>query len=347
MSNESSNTPCRHGGFWGAIILLIVGLLCSMVLNAGLAMGLAVKGSASTSFASAGDTAVDENPKFQEEWSCGSGDTKVVRIALDGVIMRGPAGGSFLSEGTDKIQSVLQQIRAAQNDDDVKAIIMEINSPGGAVTPSDEIHRALRNFRESREDRRVLAYVEDLCASGGYYIAVATDRIIAEPTAIVGSIGVIMEALNWSTLAQKVGVDATTIKSGPNKDLLNPFRPVNPENVKILQDLVDSGYDRFLSLVAKGRNLSRDALRPIADGRVMSSDAAKEAGLIDAVGSWDDAVAQMAQLLGEEEIRVVRYKDGRSFLDRLLTARTPVNPLARLAEEMPGTHSGLMYLWRP
>lgn len=346
MSPDSSNKPCRHGGFWGAIILLIVGLLCSMVLNAGLAMGLAVKGSTS-SLKSAGDTAVDDNPEFQEEWSCGSGDTKVVRIALDGVIMRGPASGGLFADGTDKVQGILQQIRAAQNDDDVKAIIMEINSPGGAVTPSDEIHRALRNFRESRADRRVVSYVRDLCASGGYYIAVASDRIVSEPTAIVGSIGVIMEALNWSTLAQKVGVDATTIKSGPNKDLLNPFRPVNPENVRILQELVDSGYDRFLSLVAKGRNKSKDELRPFADGRVMSPDAAKEIGLIDAIGSWDDAVQQTAQLLDAEDIRVVRYKDGRSFLDKLLSARAPVSPLARFTEDMPGAHQGLLYLWRP
>ena len=346
MTQETGKNSCRHGGFWGVIILLAVGLTCSAILNAGLAMGLAARG-AGHKFASAGETAADENPEFQEEWSCGSGDTKVVRIALDGAIMRGPAGGGLFEEGLDVVQSVLQQIRAAQNDDDVRAIIMEINSPGGAVTPSDEIHRALRAFRESRADRRVLTYIRDLCASGGYYIAVASDHIVSEPTAIVGSIGVIMQMMNWHVLAEKVGVDATTIKSGPNKDLMNPFRPVDPENVQILQALVDSSYDRFLSLVAQSRKMSKDDLRPLADGRVMSPETAQTSGLIDTVGSWEDALSQTARLLEVDRVRVVRYKDGRTFFDKLFSVRAPEHPLARFADQLPVTHTGLMYLWRP
>ncbi|MBP7275205.1 MAG: signal peptide peptidase SppA [Kiritimatiellae bacterium] len=346
MTEPTQKRTCRHGGFWGAIILLIVGLVCSMLLNAGLAMGLAARDTG-RQFAIAGERAADEHPEFQEEWSYGSGDTKVVRIALDGIIMRTPVGGGLFGDDSNVVESVLQQIRCAENDEDVQAIVIEINSPGGAVTPSDEIHRALRRFRNSRADRRILAYVRDLCASGGYYIAIAADHIVSEPTAIVGSIGVIMESLNWHQLAEKIGVDATTIKSGPNKDLLNPFRPVNPENVAILQALVDSSYDRFLSLVAEGRKMSKDALRPLADGRVMSPEDAQKSGLIDSVGSWEDALVQTARLLEVEEVRVVRYKDGRSFFDKLFAVRTPVHPLARVADQLPGTHTGLMYLWRP
>jgi protease IV len=346
MTNEpTSSKPCRHGGFWGVILLLVAGLLVSVGLNLALSAGLAVRGLAQKG--TPGGTATDEFPSFTEELSYGSGDVKAVRISLDGVILRGVSGGGLFGEGTDPVEEVLRQIRAARNDRNVRAILFEVNSPGGAVTPSDEIYRALREFRASRSDRRIVVHVRDLCASGGYYVAVAADRIVSEPTAIVGSIGVIMEALNWHAMADKIGIGATTIKSGENKDLMNPFRPVNPENVKILQAMVDDAYRRFSAIVADGRKMSPEQLAPLADGRIFSAPAALEAGLIDELGGWEEATRALATLCETDAVRLVRYTDGRTFFEKMFSVRTPEHPLARWTDALPSAHPRMMYIWRP
>ena len=334
--------PCKHNGFWVSIILLAVGFSISFVLNIGMMAG-AMGGGRDSSVL---DQGTDDAPEFQEEWSCGTGDTKVVRIAVDGVIMRSAGAGMF-GKTTDMTEDALRQIRAAQNDKDVRAILLEVNSPGGAVTPSDEIYTALKAFRASGKDRRVVVFIRDLCASGGYYISMASDYIVSEPTAIVGSIGVIMESLNWSALSQKWGVDAVTIKSGANKDLLNPFRPVNLENVAILQAMINDAYERFARIVSAGRKMPRETLAPLADGRVFSAEDARAKGMVDAIGYWDDAVKATAEQLGVKGVKVFRYKDGRGFLDKLLSAHTPEHPMARVAAELPSTRPHMMYLWRP
>ncbi len=282
----------------------------------------------------------DEFPRLRERWSSGSGTTKVVRIALEGPIFRGSAG--FFSTG-DMVESVLRQIRVATNDQDVRAILLDLSSPGGAVTPCDEIHAALRRFRESREDRRVIAFVRDLAASGGYYIAVAADHILAEPTAMVGSIGVIFQSLNWHQLASKIGVDAPVIKSGDNKDLMNPFRPVNSNHVEILKRIVDNVHDQFCELVAKGRNLGTDQVRELADGTVFTAAEALNRKMIDAIGFWEDAVQTTAQQLGVKTVRVVRYEDRPRLLQELLGADVSV-AARRLA-----SHTGpqLLMIWAP
>lgn len=282
----------------------------------------------------------DEFPRLRERWSSGSGTTKVVRIALEGPIFRGSAG--FFSAG-DMVESVLRQIRVATNDEDVRAILLDLSSPGGAVTPCDEIHAALRRFRESREDRRVIAFVRDLAASGGYYIAVAADHILAEPTAMVGSIGVIFQSLNWHQLAGKIGVDASVVKSGDNKDLMNPFRPVNSNHVEILKRIVDDVYGRFCDLVAKGRDLGRDQVRELADGTVFTAAEARDRKMIDEIGFWEDAVHTTAQQLGVETVRVVRYEDRPRLLQELLGA--DVSAAARRLASHTGPQ--LLMIWAP
>jgi protease-4 len=331
---------CRHVGFWVSILLLGAGLAVSLLLNFGLIASRAGHRGIQE------EMPVDEYPEFKEEWSCGNGDTKVVRIALNGVIMRGVETGWFGNQ-TDMTETVIRQIRAAGNDEDVRAIILEVDSPGGAVTPSDEIHNAIKVFRAGNPNRRVLVFIRDLCASGGYYVSVAADRIMAEPTSLVGSIGVIMETLNWSALSQKVGVDATTIKSGPNKDLLNPFRPADPEDVRILQTLIDDAYQRFCALVADGRKLSRERLAPLADGRILSAEAACEAGLVDEIGYWDDAVKRIGAMLEVKSVQIVRYTESHSLLDKLMGVRAPATPIRDLTSALPSSRPRMMYLWRP
>jgi protease IV len=329
---------CSHKGFWTVIVLLGVLLAFSVLANTGLLAALALHKTGPGSE----DEAVDEFPSFTEEWSCGTGDVKAVRIALDGIIMRWSEAG-LLAPPTDMITDILAQIRAARNDEAVQAVIMEMDSPGGEVTASDEIYDALLDFRDSTTGRVVVVHMRDMAASGAYYIAMAADHLVAEPTSIVGSIGVLIETLNWKDLAEKIGVHDTTIKSGENKDMLNPFREVNPAQVALLQELVDSMYRRFKDLVLENRGFAEEDLAELADGRIFTADQALEKGLIDEIGYWDDAVAATAELLGQESVKIVRYTQPPAFLDWLLQVRAPA-PLPALRH---ASAPRLMYLWRP
>ena len=282
----------------------------------------------------------DEAPKLDETWSFGGGGVKVVWIPLDGVIMRTEEEG-FLTTRSDMVASILAQVCAAERDPDMRAIILEVNSPGGGVTPSDEIYNALRGFRNSRPDRRVVVFVRDLGASGAYYAAMAGDFIIAEPTAVVGSIGVIMQTMNFQGLYEKLGITDVTIKSGANKDMLNPFQPVNTNQVALLQTLIDEMQTRFRGIVAESRKL--DPSTPdLFDARIFSASDALKKGLIDEVGYWNDALARTAQLLDTGALRVVRYEPQRTFFEQLLEGKSPV-VLPSLKLRSPQ----FLYLWKP
>jgi protease-4 len=281
---------------------------------------------------------VDEEPSFDEIWSYGRGDAKAVRIDLTGIIMRGRRERLFGYE-PDMVETALSQIRAATIDDEVRAILLEVDSPGGGVTPSDEIYAALKRFKNEDEKRVVVVFIRDLGASGAYYAAMAGDRIIAEPTAIVGSVGVIMQTLNIKRLGDMIGLQSVTIASGENKDMLNPLEEVDPVHVAMLQQLVDDMQERFASIVMDSRDLdSRDLL----DGRVFSAAQALEHRLIDGVGYFQDAVDTLTELLGEEDLYMVRYAETRGFFDSLIGARLPKLPDLNTAES-----PRFLYLWKP
>ncbi len=283
----------------------------------------------------------DEAPKLNETWSFGSGEVKVARIALDGVIMRAEEEG-FLTARSDMVESTLTQVRAAERDPKMRAILLEVNSPGGGVTPSDEIYNALRGFRSSRPDRRVVVFIRDLGASGAYYAAMAADFIIAEPTAAIGSIGVIMQTMNFKGLSDKIGITDVTIKSGANKDMLNPFQPVNTNQLVLLQELIDDMQTRFKGIVAESRKLDPAKVPELFDGRIFSASAALDKGLIDEVGYWKDALARTAQLLDTGALRVIRYEPQRTFFEQLIEGKSPVI-LPSLKLHSPQ----FLYLWKP
>ncbi len=328
---------CSHVGFWVVIILLGFGLVFSLVINVGLFAGLVAKSGSSLS-----GTAEDEFPKLTEKWSYGTGEVKVVRIPVRGVILREAEDGLF-GLPYDKIEAILRQIRAAKNDKDVRAIILEVDSPGGDMTASDQIYKALSDFKKSADGRKIIAVIGNLGASGGYYVAMPSDWIIAEPTSLVGSIGVILQTLNWKGLSEKIGVTDTTIKSGPNKDLLNPFHDVPPEQLALLQEVTDTLYQRFFSIVQTARRIEAADLQGIADGRIFTSDVALEHQLIDQVGYWEDAVAKTAELLDQPAIKIVRYESRPTFLEFLSQVRSPLSPAGLAGAGVPR----LMYLWKP
>jgi protease-4 len=170
----------------------------------------------------------------------------------------------------------------------------------------------------------VVAIFGDLAASGGYYIACAADRIIAQPTTITGSIGVLISSMNFRGLGDKLGVRDVTIKSGDNKDLFNPLQEMSPEQMALIQDIVDSIHQRFVGLVAQARKRPVDEIRPLADGRIFTAPAALEAGLVDELGYWREAVAEMAVLLKEPSVKVLRYEEHFSWTSFLrATAEWP------------------------
>ncbi len=331
---------CSHVGFWIVIGLMIAFLIISLAMNVGLLISL-VTNKDGVSF-KGGGKGEDEFPSFTERWSYGSGDVKVVRIALSGPIFHGGEETLF-GVKYDKVESVLRQIRAAKNDEDVKAIIFEVDSPGGEITSADEIYNALQDFKKSGEERKVIAYVEGLAASGGYYVSLPADWIIAQPTSILGSIGVIMQTLNWKGLSEKIGITDTTIKSGTNKDLLNPFHDVPPEQIQLLQTMIDVSYDRFFGLVKKNRNIKTDELKAMADGRIFDASVALDKRFIDQIGYWDDVVSRTAEILGVEKVKIVRYERHPELFELLSQIRLPFN----LSPWADSSTPRFLYLWRP
>ena len=291
------------------------------------------------------DFGVDEFPSFKEVWSWGDDDkesAKIVRIPLNGVIML-DEGRWGLKSGS--AQTALQSIRRATLDEDVKGLILEIDSPGGGVTASDILWDALQSFKEADTNRAVVVVMGDTCASGGYYVSAAADRIVAHPTTLTGSIGVLIESLNVKELADRLGIKDVSIASGENKQMLNPLHDLTEEQRKLLQDTVDALNARFVTLVAEGRNLSKEKVAAIADGRVFLAPVAVELGLVDEIGYFEEAVAVMAELIGNDSLHVIRYERKASFMDMLESEGLfDMSTGVRLLEEASRTR--LQYKWR-
>lgn len=338
----ASHKRSRHGCLW--FILIAITLIALFIATHALGLlSLLPWGSAEQSVAAYGD---DEFPRFEETWSYGRGSNKVIRVGLKGMIMLNESGGLFSSRGSALL--ALQAIRRATLDDTVQGLILDIDSGGGGITASDIILNALLEFKRADPNRRVVAICGDVAASGAYYIALGADHIIARPTTVTGSIGVIMQGLNLYGLGEKIGVKDVTIKSGENKDLLNPFLPPNPEHAAVLQSVINEMHSRFVALVAEHRGIGEEQVRALADGRIMTAQAAMDARLIDEIGYWDDAMNRLAELLGVDDIIVYRYNEAFT-LRSLLMASTHKRIVGQALSELTaiGQTPPLQYRWRP
>jgi protease-4 len=269
----------------------------------------------------------DEYPQFEEVWSYGQGSNKVIRITIDGMITL-RRNESLFGRDSSSI-TALKAIQRATLDKDVQAIILDIDSGGGGVTASDIIYKRLLDFKKADPKRKIVAIFGDIAASGAYYISLAADHIIARPTSTTGSIGVLIPSVNFFELASKHGIKDATIKSGENKDLLNPLKAPSEQQQAILQSVVDNLYNRFVSLVVKNRKIPEQDVRNLADGRVFSASEAQALKLIDEIGYWDDAMTRTAELLKKDKIIVYRYKPTVSFSELLMGASS-FNPKALL-----------------
>ena len=227
------------------------------------------------------------------------GDVKALSfLSGDGV-------GVLQIEGTiDDSRSVMNELKRFKEAPWIKAIVVRIDSPGGAVAPTQEIFDELQ---KTGKKKPLIASMGSMATSGGYYVASACEKIIANPGTLTGSIGVIMQLSNVEELMKKVGVKGYNIKSGANKDIGSPFQPLSPEGKEILQSLVDNVHSQFVSAVAKGRGMNEAQVRKLADGRVFSGAQAKELGLVDQFGTLDDAIEFAAKRVGLEENPTVYY----------------------------------------
>ncbi|HMO50387.1 MAG TPA: signal peptide peptidase SppA [Kiritimatiellia bacterium] len=340
MTDQPVKTRAPAILYWLFTIALMLILGFSIFLNVGLGIALVLT---SPSWSATEEFAADEFPAFEEEWSFGAGEVKAVRMELSGLITRESEAGWF-EPPRDKIEDLRLAIRAASHDDAVKAIILELDTPGGGITASDEIYAELLRFKAGDPDRRVVIFMRDLAASGGYYIAMAGDWLIAQPTTVLGSIGVIMQTLNWKGLSERIGVTDTTIKSGDNKDLLNPFRESDPAQLAMLQEMIDRMHERFRGLVSAGRGIDPEQLRQLADGRIFTADQALDLKLIDQVGYWSDVVTKTAELVGADQVKIVRYYRTQRFWDYVAGIRLPFRGAwPRIASPAPT----FQYLWQP
>jgi protease IV len=329
----------NRGCFWGIIGLIAVPVFLVMI---GLIV-LLIFVFRSEIKTEAAEQGRDEYPQLTSVWSYGSGATEVVRIQVQGVIQHELTGSFFAS--VDPVESVLRQIRAATVDENIMGIILEIDSPGGDVTACDEIYHALIEFKAHVPHRMVVAIFGDMAASGGYYIACAADYIIARPTSITGSIGVLISSLNFRQLGQKIGVEDVTIKSGTNKDLMNPLREMSLEQRALLQEIVDTTHNRFVGLVAKARRMPEAEVRPLADGRIYTAMRAKDLKLVDQIGYWSDAQVKMAHLLNKKNIKVMRYEEEFSWTSLLHACQNI--PLTLHGLLRPATTMKVQFLMTP
>ncbi len=261
--------------------------------------------------------------EFAEELIAGNphADDKIAVIGIDGVIA---AMGDGISIPDSIVGLVQAQLKAALEDGDVQAIIIRINSPGGEVVASDMIYRAVH---AADQVKPVVAAIDAVGASGAYYVAVGARHIVANEMSITGSIGVIMQTFSAADLAEKIGLKFHTFKSGKYKDLLNPARDPEPEEMALVNTLIMDIYHQFVGIVAEERDLELEALKGgDADGRILSGRQALQAGLVDEVGQFEDAIAQAMDFAGIEEARVVRYQAPFTFRDILrifASAETP------------------------
>jgi protease-4 len=335
----------RPVSFYLAIFL---GML--LVLSAGLNLVLlfvGVIGSAAGSF-----VALDEgDDQYRVVAVGGDGEArdKILRLPVEGAISEQASPLLGASGGT--VTRIERALKLARRDDTIKGVLLVVDSPGGGVTDSDLIYRAIKAFRDET-GKPVIARFEDLAASGGYYIACACEQILASETTITGSIGVVMSNWNYAEAAKKVGIQSVDIVSArtPHKTMLSGAEPVDPVQVEIARSIIDEMYDRFVDVVAAGRpNLERDRIVELADGRIYSAQQARQAGLIDGIGTEEEAIALLKNKAKLDAAKVVEHRRRLSLFDALTGAGTPPPPpsleqaLGQFLTKTTGPR--LLYFW--
>jgi protease-4 len=313
----------------GPLALAVVCTACTIVTLA--ALGAA---------AGSSEVRVDQLP----------GGPAVAIVRVDGVIVSGRAQPNLFDStaGVTYSETLLETLQRAEDRSDVRAIVLRVDSPGGSVVASEEIYRGIKDDVK----KPIVTSMGEVAASGGYYIAMATDHVVAGPATLTGSIGVIAQVANVEGLMDKLGIDIEVIKSGRFKDELSPFRSIQPAERQHWEDIIMEAYHGFVDVVAEGRDMEREEVTELADGRVFTGRQAQANGLIDEVGDLSDAVDKAAELGSiEGEPRIIELRPDISPLDLLLRSRVAAPGLeqilgACLAGRQADLRGGLLYLYR-
>ena len=277
---------------------------------------------------------------------------KVVVIAVEGTIANAAAGG-LISATENPVSKFVQELDKAAADDAVKAVVLRVNSPGGTVSASDAMYQILKRFR-AKTHKPVVASGQEIVASGAYYISCGADKIVAQPTTLVGSIGVIFETVNLEGSLGKLGVRTEAYRSAIHKDIGSPFRPTTDDERAIFQQIVNEYFDRFKSVVTSNRPIPATAdFGQLTDGRVLSGDAAARVGLIDQVGLLEDAIALAKKLGKADGAAVVMYRRPYGYGGSIYAATDAPVPRSdntlkiQLPEAATILPAGFYYMWRP
>ena len=330
------------GGLGTGVWIIICLCLAAFFGFVGLVFGVAAGGVASTPTSSV---------KLQEVLVDGKSDAekKIAAIPIKGVIMES------MGAGPGTVTQVKKTLKALEDDESVVGVLLVIDTPGGGVTASDRIYHDLLEFKK-KSKLPIHSVFLDVAASGGYYVAMASDHITAHPTTVTGSIGVISKFFNFTEAMDKIGVSVNVVKSLNSegevsfKDIGSPYRPMRPEEKKLLQGLITEMWERFAEIVAAGREgkLTADEVKKLADGRVFTGKQALELKLVDAIGYSEDAYAEIRKAAGHEDAKIVSYRKEPGLAELLgFTAQPPDLTSTKLetASRLLREQSGFLYLW--
>ena len=281
----------------------------------------------------------------------GESAPKILVVPIRGIISDSPREG-FVRTRPSLVQEVVSQLRRAEKDEKIKAVILKIDSPGGSVTASDILFSEIEGFKK-RTGAKVVAAMMGVAASGAYYISLPADHILAHPTTVTGSIGVIFARPKVTGLMEKIGVAVEVNKSGADKDMGSPFRQTSAAEEKIFQDLTDRLGKRFVDLVARHRKLGPEVVAKISTARVYLANEALALGLVDEIGYLENAVDQAKKLAGlADDARVVVYRRTEYPDDNIYNTSTRYDgdgKLSLVTLELPGSlnhiQTGFYYLW--
>ncbi len=330
---ESRKKGCCQGsccilgflGCAGLIFVVAMGLIFLLVL------GLSFAGGESSELFQG--VLFPDGTKYSEQVLSGNpfARRKIAVIPVEGIILSSSSGVYNSADST----SICEMIRKAENDPSVKAIILDLNTPGGEVTASDIIHHEVGSCTKP-----VVAMMNSIAASGGYYIAAGCDRIVANRLTLTGSIGVIIQTYNYAGLFQKIGLKSEAYTSGPMKNMLDGATERTPAEVRIIQELIQNTYMEFVKIVSEGRGIPVDRIvgHPIGDGRIFDGVQALANGLVDELGFFEDAVDTAAELAGlpAESCTVVRYTPSFSFASLFAQCRAGKNARQHVQVNLPG-----------
>ena len=271
---------------------------------------------------------------YEEEWVAGDGPAVIAVVPVEGTIA--PADNTVGgTQPTTTPEGLADALRQAAQDTSVVAVVLEINSPGGGVTASDEMHQSIMDFKENT-GKPVVVSMGDTAASGGYYISTAADRIVANETTLTGSLGVIIPLNNYAEAANKYGIKQVVIKSGKYKDMGSAFREMTPDEREIYQSIVNQDYSEFVDVISDGRGIPEERVREIADGRIYSGVQARGLGLVDSFGNLDEASATAGRLAGAKDTTLVRYVQEPTLFETALASLAPQEPQAQQIMDAAG-----------